>query len=108
MGNKFPNYILHLLLIRQLFARLHKTMKKNLPSALLLLALFGLLFSACLEDKCENTSTYTQWKPVYKTDAELKAPPQYQAVRPLKNTLQRQIIYWFNNGHVYLRRVKTQ
>jgi hypothetical protein len=61
-------------------------MKKNLPSALLLLALFGLLFSACLEDKCESTSTYTQWNPVYKTDAELKTPPQYQAARPLKNT----------------------
>ena len=61
-------------------------MKKNLPSAFMLLALFGLLFSACLEDKCENTTTYTQWNPVYKTDAEFKAPPQYQAAQPLKNT----------------------
>jgi LVIVD repeat len=72
--------------MRQSLPNYMKKMKKNLPSALWLLALFGLLFSACLEDKCENTSTYTQWNPVYKTDAELKTPPQYQAARPLKNT----------------------
>ncbi|MDZ7878738.1 MAG: hypothetical protein U5L45_13745 [Saprospiraceae bacterium] len=57
-----------------------------MPLVLVLCTLLGLLFSACLEDKCENTSTFTQWNPVYKTDAELKTPPQYQAARPLKNT----------------------
>jgi hypothetical protein len=61
-------------------------MKKNWLSALLLLALLATTFSACLEDKCQNTSTYTQWNPVYKTDAEFRSAPQYQAAQPLKNT----------------------
>jgi hypothetical protein len=61
-------------------------MKKNWLSALLLLALLATTFSACLEDKCKNTSTFTQWNPVYKTDAEFRSIPQYEAAQPLKNT----------------------
>jgi hypothetical protein len=61
-------------------------MKKTFLPALMLIALLATTFSACLEDKCENTSTYSQWIPVYKTDAEMRTPPQYKAAQPLKNT----------------------
>jgi LVIVD repeat len=61
-------------------------MKKTFLPALMLLALLMTTLSSCLEDKCENTYTYTQWNPVYKTTAEMRVPPQYQAARPLKNT----------------------
>lgn len=61
-------------------------MKKTFLPALMLLALLVATFSSCLEDKCDNLNTYTQWNPVYKTDAEMRTAPQYQAARPLKNT----------------------
>ena len=61
-------------------------MKKTFLPAFMLIALLSIGFSSCLEDKCDNTQTYTQWNPVYKTDAEIRTPPQYQAARPLKNT----------------------
>ena len=61
-------------------------MKKTFLPAFMLIALLAMTFSSCLEDKCDNTQTYTQWNPVYKTDAEIRTPPQYQAARPLKNT----------------------
>lgn len=61
-------------------------MKKTFLPALMLLALLTISFSACLEDKCENTTTYTRWNPVFKSDAEIRTPPQYKAARPLKNT----------------------
>lgn len=60
---------------------------------------FGLFFcllgfNSCLKDKCENTQTFTQWIPVYKTDTEFKATPQYEAARPLKNPGK---IYFYGN-----------
>ena len=61
-------------------------MKKTFLLPLMLLALFATALSSCLEDKCDNSMTYTRWTPVYKTDAEIRTPPQYQAARPLKNT----------------------
>lgn len=61
-------------------------MKKNIQPILMLLALFTFSFSACLEDKCAGSGTYTQWNPVYKTSAEMRTPPQYKAAQPLKNT----------------------
>ena len=59
-------------------------MKKTFLPALLLFALFAATLSSCLEDKCDNSATYTRWTPVFKTDAEIRTPPQYQAARPLK------------------------
>jgi hypothetical protein len=61
-------------------------MKKNFLSTLMLLALFATSFSSCLEDKCSNQNTYTQWTPVYKTDAEMKLTPKFEPAQPLKNT----------------------
>ena len=61
-------------------------MKKTFLPAFMLIALLAMTFSACLEDKCDNAQTYTQWNPVYKTDAEMRTPPQYKAAQPLKNT----------------------
>lgn len=61
-------------------------MKKTFLPAFALIALLAMTFSACLEDKCDNLQTYTQWNPVYKTDAEMRTPPQYKAAQPLKNT----------------------
>ena len=61
-------------------------MKKTFLPAFMLIALLAMTFSACLEDKCDNAQTYTQWNPVYKTDAEMRIPPQYKAAQPLKNT----------------------
>jgi hypothetical protein len=69
-------------------------MKKTFLPAFMLIALLATTFSSCLEDKCENATTYTQWNPVYKTDAEMRTPPQYQAARPLKNTGK---IYFFDH-----------
>ena len=61
-------------------------MKKTFLPAFMLIALLAIGFSSCLEDKCDNAQTYTQWNPVYKTDAEMRTPPQYKAAQPLKNT----------------------
>ena len=61
-------------------------MKKTFLPAFMLIALLAMTFSSCLEDKCDNTQTYTQWNPVYKTDAEMRTPPQYKAAQSLKNT----------------------
>lgn len=51
----------------------------------ILFVLLSMVFNGCLKDTCQNTTTYTQWTPVYKTDAEMRETPQYQAARTLKN-----------------------
>ena len=51
----------------------------------ILFVLLSMVFNGCLKDTCQNTTTYTQWTPVYKTDAEMRETPQYQAARALKN-----------------------
>lgn len=50
-----------------------------------LLTLLSITFIGCLKDKCENTNTYTMWTPVYKSDSEIRATPQYEQPRQLKN-----------------------
>ncbi len=57
-------------------------MKKLTLSFLFLLSL---VFNGCLKDTCESTNSFTQWTPVYKSDAEMRQTPQYQAARQLKN-----------------------
>ena len=52
------------------------------PSVFLLLSL---LFQGCLKDSCKNTQTFTQWTPVYISDAEMNLPPTYEGARPLVN-----------------------
>lgn len=42
-------------------------------------------FNGCLKDTCQNTTTFTQWTPVYKSDTEMRQTPQYQTARTLKN-----------------------
>jgi hypothetical protein len=60
-------------------------MKRVLILSASLLTLCALIFTACLKDSCTNEKTFTQWTPIYKTDAELKETPQYGAARPMKN-----------------------
>lgn len=61
-------------------------MKKfNTIGSYMLLVLLSMALNGCLKDTCQNTTTYTQWTPVYKTDAEMRQTPQYQAPRALKN-----------------------
>ena len=59
--------------------------KLNTLGSPILFVLLSVVLNGCLKDKCQNTTTYTQWTPVYKTDAEMREPPQYQAARALKN-----------------------
>lgn len=46
--------------------------------------IMSLFFNGCLKDTCESSNTFTQWTPVYKSDAEMRQAPQYQAARQLK------------------------
>lgn len=61
-------------------------MKKYLnyliPSVFLLSIL---AFQGCLKDSCSDTQTYTQWIPVYKTDAEMNVNPTFEVARQLQN-----------------------
>ena len=50
------------------------------------ISLFSLAFSACLKDSCTQEQVYTQWNPVYKSDAQIRVTPRYEAVRAMKNT----------------------
>ena len=52
------------------------------PSVFLLLCI---TFQSCLKDTCNDTRTFTQWNPVFKTDAEMNVNPTLEAVRALKN-----------------------
>lgn len=61
-------------------------MKKILFSISVICAFIAVSFQGCIKDTCSNETTYTRWTPVYKTDAEMREPPQYQATRALKNT----------------------
>ncbi len=61
-------------------------MKKFIFSISIVCALLAVGFQGCIKDTCSNETTYTRWTPVYKTDAELRQTPQYQAARALKNT----------------------
>lgn len=45
----------------------------------------ALLFNGCLKDKCNNSATFTEWTPIYVTDADFRPEPKLQAARPLKN-----------------------
>jgi hypothetical protein len=45
----------------------------------------ALLFQGCLKDTCDNTQTFTQWNPIYKSDAEMNVNPTFEAARQLKN-----------------------
>ena len=44
-------------------------MKKSLIAAIISLA----FLSGCIKDQCKSTNTYTFYKPVYKTTAEVRA-----------------------------------
>ncbi|MBL7815854.1 MAG: hypothetical protein JNL70_12640 [Saprospiraceae bacterium] len=61
-------------------------MKKFIFSIVVLSTFVAIGFQSCIKDTCDNNTTYTRWVPIYKTDAEMQAPPQYQAARPMKNT----------------------
>jgi len=51
-------------------------------TTLLLLLLFSALFSSCLKDKCHRT--YTLYKPVYRTIAEVRANMKSNPAKPLE------------------------
>jgi hypothetical protein len=61
-------------------------MKKYLnlltPSVFLLFCIF---FQGCLKDTCSDVRTFTQWTPVFKTDAEMNVAPTFEAAKQLKN-----------------------
>lgn len=61
-------------------------MKKFIFSISVVCALLAVGFQACIKDTCSNETSYTRWTPIYKTDAELREAPQYQAARDMKNT----------------------
>lgn len=42
-------------------------------------------FQGCLKDTCSDTQTYTQWVPVFKTDAEMNVNPTFEVARQLQN-----------------------
>jgi hypothetical protein len=50
-----------------------------------ILLLVCVLLQGCLKDSCSDVQTYTQWTPVYKTDAEMNVAPTFEAARALKN-----------------------
>lgn len=45
----------------------------------------AVLFNSCLKDKCSNSATFTEWTPIYVSDAEFRPEPKMQAARSLKN-----------------------
>jgi hypothetical protein len=47
--------------------------------------LFSVLFQGCLKDTCKDVQTFTQWNPVFKTDAEMNVNPIFEVTRALKN-----------------------
>jgi hypothetical protein len=49
------------------------------------LASTALFFSGCLKDKCTNNATFTEWIPIYVSDADFRPEPKMQAARALKN-----------------------
>jgi hypothetical protein len=61
-------------------------MKKYLnyliPSVFLLSVI---TFQGCLKDSCSDVRTFTQWTPVYKTDAEMNVAPTFEVAKPLQN-----------------------
>lgn len=62
---------------------------KKFPTIRLFAILFALLpvsFSACIKDKCTRQYTYTYYKPVYKTKAEVRANIKSNAPQEVKNT----------------------
>ncbi len=61
-------------------------MKKVLFSMSVFCALLVLGFQSCVKDTCTNKQTYTRWSPVYKTNAEMREAPKFQAARPMRNT----------------------
>lgn len=64
------------------------SMKKNQTfrfSAILLL-LMPIAFTACIKDECSNTYSYTFYRPVYKTKAEVRANIKSNGPRDLVNT----------------------
>jgi hypothetical protein len=70
-------------------------MKKYLnyliPSVFLLTVI---TFQGCLKDSCSDTLTFTQWVPVFKTDAEMNVNPTFEAARQLQNPGK---IYFYDN-----------
>jgi hypothetical protein len=61
-------------------------MKKFIFSISVICAFLAIGFQGCVKDTCSNDTTYIRWTAVYKTDAELRQPPQYQPARAMKNT----------------------
>lgn len=61
-------------------------MKKylNIPISAALI-LFGLFFTGCVKDTCHKTYTYSYYKPVYKTTAEVKANIKSNAAKEIVN-----------------------
>ena len=57
-------------------------------------ALLAFNFSSCIKDTCSNDTSYTKWTPIYRTEGELRTPPQYEAARDLKNPGK---IYFYQN-----------
>ena len=61
-------------------------MKKFIFSISVVCTFLAIGFQGCIKDTCSNDTSYTRWTPIYKTDAEMRETPQYQAARALKNT----------------------
>lgn len=61
-------------------------MKKFIFSIFAICGLLAIGFQSCIKDTCSNDLTYTRWTPVYKTDAEMRQTPQFQAARAMHNT----------------------
>jgi hypothetical protein len=59
-----------------------KYLNHLIPSVFLILCVF---FQSCLKDSCSDVQTFTQWNPVYKTDAEMNVAPTFEAARKLQN-----------------------
>jgi hypothetical protein len=59
-----------------------KFLKFLTPSVFLF---FCVLSQGCLKDTCNDVKTFTQWNPIYKTDAEMNVNPKFEAARQLQN-----------------------
>lgn len=67
------------------------TMKKIIFSKTLTLflaiisaATISTTFVSCFKDSCNGEETFVRWTPIYKTDAELRQNPTFEAAQPLK------------------------
>ncbi len=67
-------------------------MRDLLPVCFLLLS--GLLITSCLKDECNETQTFVEFQPVYRSQAQLNQPVEIQEPRPLQRP---GIIYYYDH-----------